>query len=364
MKLSRQFYRRRKTFYLLTKNDPVYGAYSSYYSHATPPPRSLPSVFRISSSNKATSKLIGKTYNKILGCPRDPLLGFSELTLILRNLSPFYAGCHILNIEDHLPLLKLSAYRNLSALVSVHFPPSLWSSTDIESLSNALGLIVLCKRDQRFFRDKLNSDRVFFVRHGVNTNYFMPNIHNKSSSPRVIFVGKWLRDFDTASKVIYYALREWPTLTVDIVCQRQWFSKSPMISLLSHDRVTHYDRVDDSKLLLLYQKAWFLLVPFVDTSANNAICEALSCGVIPLVNDVGGVPDYGGGSLYPMSSDSSVKSYLDLLAYYISHPNRFLECSLSLRYFAQEKLDWSIVQNQHLSIYSSMYPSIFSDSSL
>jgi glycosyltransferase involved in cell wall biosynthesis len=134
-----------------------------------------------------------------------------------------------------------------------------------------------------------------------------------------------------------------------------------MTSLLSHDRVTHYDRVDDSKLLLLYQKAWFLLIPFVDTSANNAICEALSCGVIPLVNDIGGVLDYGGGSLYPMSSDSSVKSYLELLAYYISHPNSFLKCSLSLRDFAQGNLDWSIVQNQHLFVYSSLYPSIFAD---
>jgi len=91
------------------------------------------------------------------------------------------------------------------------------------------------------------------------------------------------------------------------------------------------------------------VLPLIDTSANNALVEAMSCGTVPVVNEVGGVSDYGGGQVFPMAANA--EAMLELMAGYLNDPARIAQCAKACRAFALEKLDWRIIREQHLKLY-------------
>jgi glycosyltransferase involved in cell wall biosynthesis len=51
-------------------------------------------------------------------------------------------------------------------------------------------------------------------------------------------------------------------------------------------------RLDDVALRRCYQEAALLVLPLRDCSANNAVLEAMACGLPIVTSDVGGIRDY------------------------------------------------------------------------
>lgn len=341
----------------LSKKDPTYGRHSSYYTQipliALPKRRSI-QVF--SKDRGLCQKIIGKACNSVLGIKHQSSdITFAQAIFLVRSHLPDVTLSHILNLEDHLILLQKNFCSNRRILATAHFPPNHWHESDLMNLEKLSGLITLCRRDQLFFGKYLSPNKIHFIRHGVQTNFFEPSLSNKDKTPRIIFVGKWLRDFEIAGDVIAAALQQWQHLNVDIVCSPRWFSGTSLEHLVPHPRVAHHSNVDDAMLKCLYQRAWFLFLPLHDTSANNALCEALSSGVIPIVNNVGGVEDYGGASLFPVVNKSCVKGYLDILSYYMSNLEMMSARSVEMRRFALQNLDWNLIRSQHISVYASLF---------
>jgi glycosyltransferase involved in cell wall biosynthesis len=52
------------------------------------------------------------------------------------------------------------------------------------------------------------------------------------------------------------------------------------------------NRISEPDLVALYRSADALFLPLLGSTANNAILEALACGVPVISSRVGGVPDY------------------------------------------------------------------------
>jgi glycosyltransferase involved in cell wall biosynthesis len=267
---------------------------------------------------------------------------------------------HVANIEDHLPLVRALRADQPRWVATVHFPAPHWRTEDASALGRFGKIIVLCRRDAETFSRWVSAERVVFIPHGVDTTFFRHDAMARSPNPRVMFVGKWLRDFETAGEVLSAALTRWPQLGADIVLAQQWAAGSKLVALMGHPRVRWHEVVDDYTLRQIYQAAWLLFMPLLETSANNALVEALACGTVPVVNNVGGITDYGGGEAFAMSEDNQPSSYLALMEEHFSNPNRLVERSRACHEFAVAMLDWQLIRARNRSVYEKISAATFS----
>jgi glycosyltransferase involved in cell wall biosynthesis len=102
-----------------------------------------------------------------------------------------------------------------------------------------------------------------------------------------LFVGNWLRSFETMREIALRMQRLRPDVKfVAVTNQTNWrhFEGLQNVRCLS--------RISEDELLGLYQRASLLVQPLEGATANNALLEAMACGLPTIVNRVGGVADY------------------------------------------------------------------------
>jgi glycosyltransferase involved in cell wall biosynthesis len=337
----------------LTKEDPQYGGHSGYYTQAFRfAPDASVRVRAVVPRAGWLPRAIGKALSLGLGmAPRNRAEQTAEMEF--RALTWLDGGAvgHVANIEDHLPLVRALRVNKRRWVATVHFPAPHWRKEDASALRHFGKIIVLCRRDAEAFSHWLPTERIVFIPHGVDTTFFQYDAIARSAKPRVVFVGKWLRDFETAGEVIFAALARWTQLSADIVVAHHWAAGSQLAALLGHPRVRWHEAVDDHTLRQLYQAAWILLMPLLETSANNALVEALACGTVPMVNNVGGVADYGGGDAFPMSAVNHPTGYLALMEEHFGNPTRFVARSRACHEYAIARLDWKLIRTRNRAVY-------------
>jgi glycosyltransferase involved in cell wall biosynthesis len=342
---------------VLTKDDPTYGRHSSYYRCAFDYGEGEGvHVAKIAPGDSLVGRIVGKLFSTLLGSPqRDQNGSFAECKFYLRQrLAERFAGNvtgHIAAAEDHIPLLRFTRGPRKSWIGTVHYPPGYWRREDQLALGCLGTIVTLCERDRQHFAALLPQSRVVFIPHGVDIDFFRPAPEPVHGGQRLLFVGKWLRDFDLAGKVLKASLEKWPQAEVDIVVARRWAQGTALDTLDGGPRVRWHENVEDGALLRLYQNSTLLVLPLLETSANNALVEALACGLVPVVNEVGGVSDYGGGGVFPACRGDGVQPWLDLIGQYFDSEDRRQRVSEACRRFAERELDWRIIRRQHVELY-------------
>jgi len=337
----------------LTKQDANYGGHSGYYEQAF---RFATTdgidVRRIVPAPGLLARATGKLYSLAIGASsRDQTASAAELRMTLAHLLHPGALCHIANIEDHLPLLRRLRGKQPRWVATVHFPPELWADPDSAALGRLGHVITLCERDRAFFAARLGGGSVSTILHGVDCDFFHPDESQRAPAPRLLMMGKWLRDFETAGQVLATALDRWPTLDVDVIVARRWADGSSLAALAGHPRVHWQESVADDELRRLYQRAWLLVMPLRESSANNALVEALASGTVPVVNRVGGVSDYGGDSVYPTCDAAIAGTFLTQIGRWLESPDELRVVGRACRDFAVQRLDWSHIRRQHAALY-------------
>lgn len=156
-----------------------------------------------------------------------------------------------------------------------------------DALEQVDGAVLLATNDLNTYSTWLRPERVVFIPHGVDTATFRPAEFKISKTARFIFIGMMLRDFDIAHRVIDRCYSEKIDAEFVIViggAGKAFFTGCSNAKILSN--------ISEQQLITLYRSCDALFLPLLNSTANNAILEALACGLPVISTRIGGVPDY------------------------------------------------------------------------
>jgi len=192
-------------------------------------------------------------------------------------------------------------------------------------------------------REGADPTTVHTVLHGVDTDYFRPGPEPSNTQFRILVVGAWRRDFMTYEQIF--------TALEDEAVEFRCLIGEPWATRWGRFRnVTIPGRMSDAELLQEYQRADCFLLAAEDSTANNALLEAMACGCPVVASRVGGIPEYlgeAGGLGFQAGNAGEARSQILKLK---KHPETRREMRQASRRRA-EGLSWSQQARQVMSIY-------------
>ncbi len=279
----------------------------------------------------------------------------SDLTAEVRALHKCWRGdidvLHYLEGEhsaQYLPLLLARLPRLRPAIMATfHQPPDLLPQLLRPEVIAKLDQVTVVSPEQvPFFQEVLPPDRVNFIPHGINTEYFQPPVdRDEPLRFRCITVGHWLRDYD--------ALRKVATL-LGTRQEIEFHVVSPRVAGLDElPNVTMHSNLSDASLRLLYQTSDVLVLPLLASTANNALMEGIACGLPVISTDLSSVRAYVPGREAILIRDNDPGEIADALLYLIKNSAVRLEMGRHARARAEE-LSWKRVVLEYERLYQEL----------
>lgn len=269
---------------------------------------------------------------------------------------------HVLYFEHH--HAAFSAWRRAprKIIATLHHPPAQierWPRAH-EDLRRVRSAIVLYQRDLDFFEHHVGRGRVAFVHHGVDTTFFTPGQVPNERRPRLLYIGINGRDTDMLQRVVRRLVRTHPDVQIDVLIPNPRHKPRLLFKLTGlwhHPSVTLRWGVGDKALRELYQSSDLLLLPLRFAGACNAIVESLASGLPVVTTDVGGVRDYGAGSIYPVVPAGDDTAMVELIDRYLTNGSWRDQVASRCRTFAEETLAWPRVASAHVRAYRDLIDS-------
>jgi glycosyltransferase involved in cell wall biosynthesis len=235
---------------------------------------------------------------------RMPWYKLSDLNAEILALASCLAGrtdiVHFLDGEhsaQFLPrMVRLAHLSKVKTVVTFHQPPQVAHDVVNGDLLRWFDQIVLVSPSQLpFFLQYVPEDKLCVILHGVDIEFFHPlESRRETSGFRCITVGHWLREWNVLRQIAGIL----PDMTFDVVTNRET-DLGGLANILIHRSI------DDAALAELYRSADALLLPLVDSTANNALLEGIASGLPVIATDLPAVQAYlpnGGAVFVPNNS--------------------------------------------------------------
>jgi len=278
---------------------------------------------------------------------------YMELKLLFPVLLRKKNLFHFLYAENHYSGLLFNVIKGNSKIIcTYHQPPSFFEigispQKEHRSYLNIDLVIVLSKSLIPIMKLLTKKDNVVFIPHGVDTNYFSPNMKVLEKETEVLTVGNWLRDFELLRKIsleIFNLRKDILFRVVSLKKNMNYFMDCPNV-------VFEYDLSDD-ELLERYRRAKLLLLPLKDTVANNALLEGMSCGLPSIISNVGAVSDYSNSECSMLVNENSPDKFIRGIFSIIDRSDVLQEMENKSRERCINEFDWSKIAEKHLYYYN------------
>ncbi|MEM7115241.1 MAG: glycosyltransferase family 4 protein [Chloroflexota bacterium] len=342
---------------ILADSIPWFGRHSGYEQIAYHLPSLLPETAVTWSKTTLNQIRLGKLYARLQGLAEreDTVYAAAEWRYRLKRWQTGPQLSHILYGEGHHHFLRQWEQVPPNIIATLHHPPEQWAdwqSAMLKNIGRLSSAIVLYKRDLAQFEALVGKGRVCFIRHGVDADFFRPGDEAKAIPPRLLYVGQNGRNTDMLFRVVTQLSQQHPDLRFDFIVRSTIRQRYEGLRRLSnHPAIQWHEGLSDVALRTLYQQNTLLLLPMSVCGAANAIVEALACGLPIVTTDVGGMADYGGGTVYPLVANDDDRAMIALVERYLSDFQWRKEISVACRQFALDKLNWPQIAQAHLLAY-------------
>ncbi|MBU7583281.1 MAG: glycosyltransferase family 4 protein [Nostoc sp. TH1S01] len=281
-----------------------------------------------------------------------------EIKALWHLLTSKYNLAHVIYLERMLGILpQWKQSLSFKLLATAHQPAGLWRMQrhQPEMLSSLDGLIVLSSREVEYF-DKYIPGRVHFIPHGVDVEFFCPpkdkiNPTSDEGCPHCVFSGIWLRDLQTLAQIIDEVVFREPRIKFDLVVPANKRDNPHFFRIARHSQVNWYANISDTQLRDLYCQASMLVLPLLDCTANNALLEAIACGLPIISNNVGGIPDYTHHSFADLLPIGDIDGFVEAILRLANDPHECIKRGAAARTFAEQNLGWEKIADQTISLY-------------
>ena len=214
-----------------------------------------------------------------------------EFEMIARMWLPRRQLFHIFYAENDLRLTSKARVRwNNRIVASFHQPPDFLDNhlEDKAAIRGLDGAVVMSRFQVPYMQRFLPLDRIHVVWHGVDTEYWHPDpTVTRHDEPTFLFVGQWLRDIEMAKDTIRLCAERGLPARFRIVT-----FPDKMVEFEGLPNTTVMTGIPDEQLLEENRRAWGFFLPLDQSTANNAILEAMACGTAIVTTRLGGIPEY------------------------------------------------------------------------
>jgi glycosyltransferase involved in cell wall biosynthesis len=216
-------------------------------------------------------------------------------------------------------------------------------------LKSVDGIVVVGTNQIPFFEQYVDRSKIHFVPHGIDTDFFCPDASVAKDPHKVLFVGNWLRDFDTLIDVAAILAKDAPQVSIDVVTLER---NKPLFEGCSN--INFFSGIPEDELLRKYREASLLFVPMKDCTANNSVLEGMACGLPIVTTDIGGIRDYVDDKCAVLSPLRDARKASALVIELLGQHERARQMGISSHMKARE-FSWPSVSARMMSAYKSAF---------